>query len=107
VSQWYLMSMALELFCLIVSFKIPNAVELSVRNGVAGCVCPNPVRVTLIGAPLWAFWKQAPTSNSAADATKFFMTEAAFRMEPLSLSAWGGFVTTIEHSTQSAAGVGY
>jgi hypothetical protein len=37
VSQWYLMSMALERFCFIVSFKIPNAVELSVINGVAGC----------------------------------------------------------------------
>jgi hypothetical protein len=71
------------------SFKIPNAVELSVLRGVAGCVCPNSVRVTLRGAPLWVLWKQAPTSDSAADATTFFMTEAAFRMEPLSLSAWG------------------
>jgi hypothetical protein len=36
--QQYLISMDLESFCLIVSFKIPNAVELSVINGVAGCV---------------------------------------------------------------------
>jgi hypothetical protein len=91
VSQWYLMSMDLDLFCLIVSFKIPNAVELSVLNGVIGCVCPNSVRVTRIGAPLWAFWKQAPTSDYAADTTTFLMTEAAFRIEPLSLSAWGGY----------------
>jgi hypothetical protein len=75
---------------LIVSFKIPKAVELSVINGVVGCGCPNSVRVTWIGAPLLAFWKQAPTSDSAADATPFFMTEAAFMIEPLSLSAWGG-----------------
>jgi hypothetical protein len=81
------MSMALELFCLIVSFKIPKAAELSVLNGVAGCVCPNSVRVTLSGAPLWAFWKHALTSDSAADATTFLMTEAAFRIEPMSLSA--------------------
>jgi hypothetical protein len=87
VSQWYLMSMALDLFCLIFSFKIPNAVELSIINGVDGCVCPNSVRVTLIGAPLWAFWKQAPTSDYAADSTTFFMTEAAFSNDPLSLSA--------------------
>jgi hypothetical protein len=96
VSQWNLISMALDLFCLIVSFKIPKAVDLSVLKGVAGCVCPNSVRVTLIGDPLCAFWKQAPTSDSAADATNFFMTEAAFRIEPLSLSAWRGFVTTHE-----------
>jgi hypothetical protein len=37
VIQWYLISMALDLFCLIVSFKIPNTVELSVLNGVVGC----------------------------------------------------------------------
>jgi hypothetical protein len=53
VSQWYLISMAVDLFCLIVSFKIPKAVELSILSGVAGCVCPNTVRVTVIGAPLW------------------------------------------------------
>jgi hypothetical protein len=84
------MSMALDLFCLIVSFKMPRAFELSVLNGVAGCVFPNSVRVTWIGAPLSAFWKHAPTSDYAADATTFFMTEAAFRIEPLSMSAWGG-----------------
>jgi hypothetical protein len=28
--------MALDRFCLIVSFKIPNAVEFSALNGVAG-----------------------------------------------------------------------
>jgi hypothetical protein len=55
VSQWYLMSIDFDLFCLMVSFKIPNGVELSVRSGVAGCVWPNSVIVTLSGAPLWAF----------------------------------------------------
>jgi hypothetical protein len=50
VSQWYLMSIAFVLFCLRVSFKIPKAVELSVHSGVAGCVWPNSVSVTLIGA---------------------------------------------------------
>jgi hypothetical protein len=38
VRQWYLISMALERFCLIVSIKIPNAVELSVLIGVVDCV---------------------------------------------------------------------
>jgi hypothetical protein len=47
--------MAYERFCFIISFKIPKAVELSVRNGVAGCLDPNSMRVILIGAPLWEF----------------------------------------------------
>jgi hypothetical protein len=47
--------MDLERFCLIISLKIQNAVELSVLNGAAGWWWPNSVRVTLNGAPLWAF----------------------------------------------------
>jgi hypothetical protein len=54
VSQWYLMSIFFDLFCFIVSFKMPNAVELSVRSGVGGWMWPNSVSVTLSGAPLWA-----------------------------------------------------
>jgi hypothetical protein len=54
VSQWYRMSIDFDLFCLIVSFQMPNAVELSVQRGVGGCVWPNSVSVTLSGAPLWA-----------------------------------------------------
>jgi hypothetical protein len=37
MSQCYLISMALDRFCLILSFEIPKAVELSVINGVTGC----------------------------------------------------------------------
>jgi hypothetical protein len=90
VSQWYLMSIALDLFCLIVSFKIPNALELSVRRGVTGWMWPNSVSVTLSGAPLWAFWKHAPTSDSASEATTFFNTDATLRMEPFSVFYCGG-----------------
>jgi hypothetical protein len=84
------MSIAFDLFCLMVSFKMPNAVEFLVRRGVAGCLCPNSVSVTLRGAALWAFWKHAPTSDSAAEATTFLMTEAALRMEPFKVSSFGG-----------------
>jgi hypothetical protein len=45
---------AFDRFCLIVSFTIPDAVELSVRRGVGGCVWPSSVSVTLSGVPLWA-----------------------------------------------------
>jgi hypothetical protein len=48
------MSIAFDLFFLMVSFKIPKAVELSVRIGLGGCGWPNSVSVTLSGAPLWA-----------------------------------------------------
>jgi hypothetical protein len=54
VSQWYRMPIAFDRFCLIVSLMMPNAVELSVRIGVGGCVYPSSVSVTLSGAPLWA-----------------------------------------------------
>jgi hypothetical protein len=86
VSQWYLMSIVFDLFCLMVSFKIPNAVELSVWSGVAGWMYPNSVSVSLSGAPLWAFWKHAPTSDPAAEATTLFMTDAKLRIEPFMVS---------------------
>jgi hypothetical protein len=54
VSQWYRMSISFDLFCLMVSLKIPNAVELSVRRGVGGYMWPISVSVALSGAPLWA-----------------------------------------------------
>jgi hypothetical protein len=73
------------------SFKIPKAVELSVHNGVTGCLCPNSMRIILIGAPLWAFWKHAPTSDSADNATTFFMKAATLRIDPLRFSSFGGF----------------
>jgi hypothetical protein len=92
VSQWYRMSIAFDPFCLIVSFKIPNAVELSVRSVIGGCVCPSSVSVTLSGVPLWALWKHASTSDSAAEATTFLMMEATLRIDPLSVSCSGGLL---------------
>jgi hypothetical protein len=69
---------------------MPNAVELSVRRGVGGCMWHNSVSVTLSGAPLWALWKHAPTSDSAAEATTFLMMEATLRMEPFIVSCYRG-----------------
>jgi hypothetical protein len=86
VSQWYLISIAFDRFCLIVLFKISNAVELSVRRCVGGCVCPSSVSVTLSGAPLWTLLKHAPTSDSAAEATTFLITAATLRIDPFSVS---------------------
>jgi hypothetical protein len=83
------MSIASDRFCLIASFTMPYAVELSVRRGVVGCVWPSSVGVTLSGAPLWALWKHVPTSGSAAEATTFLMTEATLMMDPLSVSCLG------------------
>jgi hypothetical protein len=40
------------------------------------CVWPSSVIVTLSGAPLWALWKHAPTSDSTAEATTFLMSSA-------------------------------
>jgi hypothetical protein len=90
VSQWYLISMSVDHFCLMVSFKMSNAVELYVRSGVAGFVWPNLVSVTLSGAPLWAFLKHAPTSDAAAEATTFLMTDATLSIEPFRVSSFEG-----------------
>jgi hypothetical protein len=54
VIQWYRISIDFDLFCLIVSLKMPNALELSVRRGFGGCVGPSSASVTLSGATLWA-----------------------------------------------------
>jgi hypothetical protein len=42
-------------FLFFFSFKMPNAVELSVRRGIGDWIWPNSASVTLSGAPLWAF----------------------------------------------------
>jgi hypothetical protein len=97
------MSIAFDLFCLMVSFKIPNSVELSVRRGVGDCVWTISVSVTLSGAPLWALWKHAPTYDSAAEATTFLMTEATLRMEQLSLSWSGGFVAQEKQTSEATS----
>jgi hypothetical protein len=80
------MSIAFDHFCLMVSFKIPNAVELSVGRGVGGFVWPSSVSLTPSGAPLWALRKHSPTSESAVEATTFLMTKATLRIESFSLS---------------------
>jgi hypothetical protein len=54
------MSMDVDRFYLIVSIRIRKAVELSICNGVAGCVCPNSVRMTLNGAPLCVYFESMP-----------------------------------------------
>jgi hypothetical protein len=83
------MSIAFDHFCLIVSLTMSYAVELSVRRGVGGCVWPSSVSVTLRGAPLWALWKHALTSDSAAEATTFLMTDATLRIDPVRASCSG------------------
>jgi hypothetical protein len=64
------MSMDFDLFSLTILFKIPYTVELSILYGV--------------------FWKYAPAYDYSADATTLFMAKYELRMEPLSLSTFGG-----------------
>jgi hypothetical protein len=46
------MSIAFDRFCLIVSLTMPDAVELYVRRGVGGCVCPSSESVNMSGVIL-------------------------------------------------------
>jgi hypothetical protein len=52
-------------------------------------VWPSSVIVTLRGAQIWALWKHAPTSDSAAEATTFLMTAVTLKMDPLRASCSG------------------
>jgi hypothetical protein len=85
---------------------MPYAVELSVRRGVGGCVWPSSVSVTLSGAPLWALWRHAPTSDSAAEATTFLITAATLRIDPLSVSCSGDLLPRKKQTPKPAPGVG-
>jgi hypothetical protein len=94
------MSIAFDRFCLIVLLMMLYVVELSVRRGVGGCVWPSSVSVTLRGAPLWVLWKHAPTSDSAAEATTFLMTDATLRIDPLRASCSGDLLPKKNRSTR-------
>jgi hypothetical protein len=85
---------------------MPNAVELSVRRGVGGCVWPSSVSVALSGAPLWALWKHAPTSDSAAEATTFFYYSSDVEDLSVKCVLFQGFVAQEKHTSESDSYVG-
>jgi hypothetical protein len=57
--------------CLLVSFKIPKYVELSIQSGAAGCLCPNATIVVRSGMLCWTLTNAAPASDSDAEVTIF------------------------------------
>ena len=63
------MSIALELFCLIVAVTMPSAAELYVFIGVGGWVKPISRSIIIRGTAVYPLWKSPPTSASAAYAT--------------------------------------
>jgi hypothetical protein len=69
-------------------------------------LCPNSIRVILIGAPLWSFWKHVPNSDSAADATTFLMMDATLRIEPFRVPSFGGVFQQNENFIQQFTGIG-
>jgi hypothetical protein len=73
---------------------------------VGGCVWPSSVSLTLSGAPLWALWKHAPTSDSAAEETTFLMTEAILNIDPLMVSCSGDVLPKKKQTSELASCVG-
>jgi hypothetical protein len=67
-----------------------------------GCVWPSSVNEALSGAPLWALWKNAPTSDCAAEATIFLMTAAT----SVKCVLPGGFVAQEKQTPETAPCVG-
>ena len=64
---------------------MPQAVELSVQIGVAGCLWPSLLRVLMSGTTWVAFVKRAAISASAALEQMFFVIFAVTATDPFSL----------------------
>ena len=63
------MSHDFDRFCVILSCTNALAVELSTLIGVGGCGCPKAMRVRRNGIAVFALWKRALISASAAEVT--------------------------------------
>jgi hypothetical protein len=73
-----LMSIAHDHCCLMLSFAMPHAVELSVCTGVGGCGYPISSRVVHKMVAFLVFSNSAPISASKAEAkTEFMMAVVA------------------------------
>ena len=64
---------------------MPQAVELSVHTGVAGCLWPGLFRVLISGMAWVAFMKRAAISASAALEHTFLVFFVRTAADPLSL----------------------
>ena len=67
----YFISIAHDLWRLMVLFAMPTAVALSQCIGILGWGCPRSSRVVLNIIPSWQFINNAPSSASAANATTY------------------------------------
>ena len=65
------MSMALDIFCLVIFLAIPTAVALSTWMGVGGWVLPISVKVVRMGTAAWPLRKRTPYLSSVAEAMIF------------------------------------
>ena len=61
------MSIALDIFCLMLLLAIPTAVELLTCIGVGGWGWPISMSVVCMGTAAWPLRKRAPYSASAED----------------------------------------
>ena len=85
LSQQKRMAIDLDRFWLTLSFGMPQAVELSVHMGVAGCLWPSSFEVFISGTACVAFMNRAAISASAALEQTFLMIFAVTATDPLSL----------------------
>ena len=81
------MFIALDRQCFVVLFAIPNAVVLSVYNGVGGCMWPRSSSVILDGVAVFVLWNIPANSDSSANETTCFKIFARIKNDALMSSS--------------------
>ena len=84
------MSIERDLFCLMALLAIPEAVELSVWTGVAGCGRLMSLSVCRRIRPSFMLLNNAPSSASDADAATCRRMPVGLRIAPLLISVLSG-----------------
>ena len=77
------MSIAFARCILMLSFAMPQAVELSTKMGVAGCGCPISCSMVRRMTASFMLVNRPPVSASAAEETTTFITPVGVRIGPL------------------------
>ena len=67
------MSIALDIFCFAISFKILFADAFSIATGVGGCGWPISTRSVLVDVAFWQFSKNSPNYASVSDVMKLLI----------------------------------
>ena len=83
LNQWKRISIDFVRFGCILPFATASAIELSVCNGVGGCLCPIYSKMTLMYTASLTMMNKSANSASVADEMTCFIMWAMLRTDPL------------------------